>query len=312
MKMTRYALFLLCVASLLFSSCTKEEILNNKVPIANAGDDLNVEISPEDILSLSGSGSDTDGEVVAYLWSQVSGPNDAKFINNGSAETRVGSLIPGVYVFQLMVIDDQGATGVDNVTVTVKWKTVTLSLRPANNPNEVHFLGGNGIDQAAPHALEFGAAAWTIGGVQMAIHGIFKFDLSSIPASATITSAKLSLYSNPIPLNGNLTTANAGTQNAMLIQRVTNSWSAAGLTWANQPATTTEHQVEIPHTDLPFLDLVDVDVTELVKQMTGSNENYGFGIRLKQETIYNSRIFCSSKNPDATKHPKLEAVYKFD
>jgi len=312
MKRIHVSPILLLFVTLFLYSCTKEEILNNKAPVAIAGDDFNVGALPEDIISLKGSGSDSDGRVVAYLWSQVSGPNDATFINNGSAEAQVTNLITGVYVFQLMVTDDDGAVGVDNLVLTVKGEVVTLSLQPANNPDEVHYWGGNGLDETYPRAQELGAASWTKEGIVITIRGIFKFDLSSIPASATIINAKLSLYSAPNPLNGNPNAANAGTRNTMLIQRVSSSWTAVGATWDNQPFTTTEDQVEILHTDLPFLDLLDVDVTKLVKQMTGTNENYGFGIRLKQETIYNSRIFCSSKYSDVTKHPKLEVVYKVD
>lgn len=65
----------------------------------------------------------------------------------------------------------------------------------------------------------------------------------------------------------------------------------------------------LPYSRNP-IDLIDVDVTELVKGMTGTNTNNGFFIRLQNEVIYNSRIFCSSFYPTEEKHPKLEVTYK--
>lgn len=68
-------------------------------------------------------------------------------------------------------------------------------------------------------------------------------------------------------------------------------------------------QILIPHTGLSFLDLTDIDVTELVTRMHTIN-NHGFKISLQNEVIYNIRQFASSKHPDAGKHPKLVIVYE--
>ena len=135
------------------------------------------------------------------------------------------------------------------------------------------------------------------------------FNLSSIPANATILSAKLTLYSNPTPQNGDLVHANSGPDNTMLIQRVTSSWIAANVKWTNQPSVTIANQIVIPHTSQPFLDLVDVDVKALVQPMVTGNVNYGFMIRLQTENIYNSRIFASSFYSNQSLHPKLVVEY---
>jgi hypothetical protein len=136
-----------------------------------------------------------------------------------------------------------------------------------------------------------------------------QFDLSNIPANASITSAKLTLFSDHTPLNGNQIDANYGTDNSLLIQQITTPWSTSTVKWNNQPGTTTSNEILIPSTTQPYLDLVDVDVTDMVSSMVKNNANYGFFIRLQNEVIYTSRIFCSSKYTDATKHPKLVVEY---
>lgn len=299
---------------LFLSSCTKEEIVNNKVPVAEAGESQTITITEnEGTVTLTGTGIDADGQVVAYEWSQVSGPNAAEIVNDGAAITEVKKLITGSYLFQLLAIDNDGATGVDTVSVTVKGPvSITLSLQPDNNPDEVVIFGNSSINESGVVTAEIGAAAWTKNGDPIALRGAFKFDLSSIPATATIKSAKLSLYSHPSPVNGHPTDevrANYGSDNAMLIQKITNTWNPVAVTFNNQPTSTSTNQVVIPATAQPFLDLVDVDVTQLVKDMTGANANYGFFLKLQNEIYYNSRIFATSKFSDASKHPKLIVVY---
>jgi len=209
-----------------------------------------------------------------------------------------------------MVVDAAGLTGVDTMTVTVGGvPTTTVTLQPTNNANDVHLAIINGSNASDVNAIEFSGGAWTSGGNPMYTRGIFKFDMSAIPATATIVSAKLTLWSNHTPLNGNLVDANFGSNNALYLQRVTSNWSPSTITWANQPAGDAASQLSIAHTNLAFFDLVDVDVKTLVAPMVATN-NYGFLIRLQNETPYNIRIFCSSRYSDATRHPKLVITYQ--
>ncbi|MBO9573137.1 MAG: DNRLRE domain-containing protein, partial [Chitinophagaceae bacterium] len=191
----------------------------------------------------------------------------------------------------------------DSVTISD-----TVVLNPHHNPGEVHIFGNPYLDQTYPDAVEILGGAGTYDGVLTTIRAVLKFGQDTLPQDVEVQSAKLTLYSNPTPLNGNNGNANIGNDNSLLIQRVTSSWDTATIKWANQPATTTENEITVPHTNVPFEDIIDLDVTQLVKDIQ-SNINYGVLIRLKNEEPYNFRIFCSSKYEDETKHPKLEIIY---
>ncbi|MEO8822158.1 MAG: T9SS type A sorting domain-containing protein [Ginsengibacter sp.] len=102
----------------------------NNPPTADAGSDRIIQL-PSNSVVLPGSGSDADGSVVSYSWSQVSGPSTATMVNPSSAQAGAGNLIEGAYVFQLTVTDNQGATGTSKVTITVK---STESLSGSNVP----------------------------------------------------------------------------------------------------------------------------------------------------------------------------------
>ena len=305
MKANWFGYFLL-FASIVFFSCKKED--KNKAPKVEAGSSQVVQL-PLDSVKVSGVASDADGAVVAYLWSKISGPGYVSILSPGSASTTIKGLKTGSYVFQLMATDDKGATGVDTISIQVNPSLIqTVSFQPHNNDFET-ILAIRGVSNVSDNrAPEITAAAWTNGGDPTFVRSPFKFDLSTIPSGSMVLSAKLTLYSNHTPLNGDLVNANAGPDNSILIQRITSPWDKF-TTWQAQPSTETENQVIIPHTNLPFLDLIDIDVTEMVKKMVGSN-NYGFMVKLQNKVVYTSRIFYSSKFSDNSKHPKLVVTYQ--
>ena len=296
--------------SIAFFGCQRDEDIVNQVPVANAGPSQNITLPAT--LTLSGSGTDADGQIVAYLWSQVNGPSPAVFANPGAATTTVSNIVAGNYLFQLMVTDNDGATGVDTISVKVNAAPeVTLSVQPANNPNEfVLALSGSSNDGSSNGWVDIPLAQWTNGGVPVTIRSLLKFDLSSIPQSAVIVSANLYLYSCPPPyLDGNGTDANAGSNNTVIVQRAVSSWSPTTTNWFNQPAGATQGQIIVPHTNAGMLDL-NLDVTGQVSTMVNTNANYGFLLKLQSEVLYTSRIFASSHNPaHAGKYPKLVVVY---
>src|SRR6476661_4575316 len=133
----------------------------NQPPSANAGTDKSITL-PTNSVSLSGSGTDPDGTIASYSWSKVSG--GAATINSpGSASTTISGLTQGSYIFRLTVTDNAGATGFDDVAVTVNAapnqsptanagtdKTITL---PTNSVS----LTGSGSDPDG----SITAYAWT-------------------------------------------------------------------------------------------------------------------------------------------------------
>jgi hypothetical protein len=304
------------------TSCTKETIKYDTVtvvhkdtlfvvpkdtlPIVFAGRDTTIQLrSNKDSIELKGSASDAHGTIISYLWSQVSGPNSALILNPGSDSTFVTNLIAGKYTFQLMAIDDDGEASVKTVSVTtLAPASSTITLQPSNNPYEVMLAAYNsGGDLTNPHSISYEADAWTIGGSPVTVRSVVRFDLSSIPSNAKIISARLSLFSNPTPMNGDLVNANSGPDNSLFIQQIISSWDST-VKFQNQPATDPNSQILIPTTNQSFLDLIDIDVTSMVQSMV-STGNYGFKLRLQNENYYNSRQFASSKHSDASKHPKL-------
>ena len=90
----------------------------NKPPVANAGVNQTITL-PTNSVTLLGSGNDSDGIVVSYQWTKISGPAQYAIVSATQAQTVVNNLVSGVYQFQLTVTDNLGATGTSIVTITV-------------------------------------------------------------------------------------------------------------------------------------------------------------------------------------------------
>ena len=85
---------------------------------------------PTNSTTLTGSGTDADGTIATYAWTRVSGPTTFTLGTASAATTTLTNLIAGTYVFRLTVTDNDGATGTDDVTVTVN---AALNQAPTAN-----------------------------------------------------------------------------------------------------------------------------------------------------------------------------------
>jgi len=303
---------------LIFTGCKKEQADPDKPPIVEAGRSQTITLPDSVVLAGSAVAADSGAHVVAYLWSQVSGPDATIIVNPGSPSTVVRFGVQGTYVFQLEATDDHGNTGVDTVSVIVNpsiAEPTTLILQPANNPNEYEVGIYNGSDASQVNGPDIPICAWTINSLPITVRNLIKFDLSGIPSTATVVSASLYLYSYPPPtLNGNFQDANYGSDNTMLVQRVSSSWSPTDpnrANWFNQPSADTTHQAIAPSTTQSQLDL-NLNVTAIVRTMVNGNANYGFLLKLQNEVTYTSRIFIASHNGSfpTSKYPKLVVTYQ--
>jgi hypothetical protein len=110
----------------------------NIAPIANAGPDQidTLPQGPPYQITLSGSGTDADGTIVAYLWTQVSGPISPTIVSATQATTIVDNIsIAGSYVFRLRVTDNNGATATDVISITM------VSPQPPKNQGPTVYAG---------------------------------------------------------------------------------------------------------------------------------------------------------------------------
>lgn len=74
---------------------------------------------PQTWVTLNGSSSHDDHRIVAYTWHCVDGPTNSTIVGYNESVANATGLTKGQYVFSLTVLDDNGNSATDNVTVTV-------------------------------------------------------------------------------------------------------------------------------------------------------------------------------------------------
>ena len=210
----------LTIAIFLFTviqSCEKDDDQPvNQPPLVDANVSREIALIT-DTISLIGSGSDADGTITAYLWSQISGPNPATIINPGSPSTIVEGFIEGTYLFQLMATDDKGATGVDTVSVKVNEPPCTEKgswigyyvegySSAIDTVNDASFIK-NGIAQLANSPWPYFFCT-----VQLSIPACRIIDADTVRLEASLKNPSTGVnaitdYDVGLSLNGNLDTA---------------------------------------------------------------------------------------------------------
>ncbi len=122
----------------------------NIQPISNAGSDQSIYYPPNSSVTLSGGGTDSDGTIVTYQWTKISGTGGT-FGNANSASTTFSGLTPGTYQLNLRVKDDDDAIDDDVVVIVVTANaTPIVSAGPdlqINTPSTSTVLTGSANDE---------------------------------------------------------------------------------------------------------------------------------------------------------------------
>ncbi len=85
-------------------------------------------------------------------------------------------------------------------------------------------------------------------------------------------------------------------------------WTETLVTWNNQPTSAWMSYVSLPGETIPTLDYLDTDVTGIVQSMS-TGHNFGFLLRLVNESATNIIAFCSKDHPNPSKRPRLHVTY---
>ncbi len=122
----------------------------NIPPVANAGLDQSLTL-PTNSITLSGSGTDVDGYIVAYSWTKISGPASGIITTPTNSISTVTGLAAGTYQFELRVTDNNGASANDIVQIIVNPTNIppTANAGPDQTiilPDNTITLDGSGRD----------------------------------------------------------------------------------------------------------------------------------------------------------------------
>ncbi|MFO8086381.1 MAG: DnaA/Hda family protein [Bacteroidales bacterium] len=162
-------------------------------------------------------------------------------------------------------------------------QTDSLQPGPANG-KDAHLSKTNPAMNIG-NSPDFMALAWTSGSNSNEGQGIIEFDLTSIPSTAFVKNARLSLYQNTTTSSGNGGHSMSNGVNDAILARVTQPWSENSVSWNNQPATDEHHNVYLPQSNSSTEDYLDIDVSCFVRDwVLNPTSNHGLMMRLLNDS----------------------------
>lgn len=185
--------------------------LPNQAPSANAGADQTV--NEEATVSLSGSGSDTDGTIASYAWVQTSGTT--VMINNAD-QAQASFTAPAVEAddslsFKLTVTDDDGATAESTTTIIVKNLDTTPPVISLNGEANLELTVGDTYTEAGATAtdnVDGPVTVNTTGAVDTSTAGTYTITYTATDAAGNTATLIRSITVKPLP--NQAPTADAG------------------------------------------------------------------------------------------------------
>jgi hypothetical protein len=186
----------------------------------------------------------------------------------------------------------------------------TITIQPDSIAGKDALLHGltSEKDKNSGNSAQLPVCAWTFDGEEGIVRSVFEFDLKSIPKKANVIRAQLTLYAWDKAKGGDLGQHQAlSGPNDCWIEKVTSPWDEKTVTWNTQPETTIQGRVGFSLLTKEANQNVCVDVTELVQDMINNpTTNFGFMLKLQNESYYRRVNFCSSDHENPALHPKLE------
>lgn len=192
-------------------------------------------------------------------------------------------------------------------------KSITISLQPNYVEGKDAFVEDYPYEDYRNKnwgdSEEFAAISWTSNGIPFVVRSFIDFNFDAVPTYATVDSAKLSLFAYGNNKHGIGHDASDGT-NECYLYRVTGEWEENLVTWNTQPSVADSNKVLLPGSNETMQDYIDIDVTNLVRDIIMDRENsYGFMLRLKYESGYRRMFFATSDAEEINKRPKLDIYY---
>ena len=161
----RVTLFAVSVS--LLTSCGRDGVsgdgLNNRAPIASAGDDQQLILSFGDVILDGSASSDPDSDVLAYAWQIIQSPpgSNATLLSFDSINTGFTPDVVGTYRVELTVSDPSNLTHNDMLDIDVAANQVPTANagadRTVNRAEDVILEGSGSIDPDG-HSLTY---TWT-------------------------------------------------------------------------------------------------------------------------------------------------------
>lgn len=216
-----------------------------KPPTANAGTDITL-LLPINSTTLSGSGTSSQATINSYHWNKLSGPAGSTLTSPNSASTAIGSLVQGVYKFELIVTDNASGIAKDTIQVTVLFPAVnTPPFANAGSdivitiPTTSTTLSGSGSDAdgvvfsfgwaqvSGPSLANIANPATSITNVSALLQGVYVFRLSVTDNGGAVTTDDVQVTVNP---GANVApTADAGSDIVVVLPTNTATLAGSGI-----------------------------------------------------------------------------------
>jgi hypothetical protein len=174
----------------------------NQPPSASAGPDKVITIA--DTVTLSGSGSDAEGDALTFAWSKLTGSGTVTFGDATSATTTARFSAAGDYTLRLTVTDDAGGTDSDDVRVTVTEAggeaTIERRVIASSDDAREGDVTATTFVKTDGKTLDLGSATTTAGTFPTKV-GV-RFANIPVPRGGEIISAKIQFMADSVASSG--------------------------------------------------------------------------------------------------------------